>query len=55
MDNFRFHIPTEVIFGRGVENEVGAVAAKYGTRALLVYGQGSVVRSGLLDRVRALS
>ena len=53
MDNFRFHIPTEVIFGRGVEDEVGAVAAKYGTRALLVYGQGSVVRSGLLDRVKA--
>ncbi|MBQ3330937.1 MAG: iron-containing alcohol dehydrogenase [Ruminococcus sp.] len=53
MDNFRFHIPTEVIFGRGAEAQVGETAAKYGTRALLVYGQGSVVRSGLLARVKA--
>ena len=53
MDNFRFHIPTEVVFGRGVEAQVGEVASKYGSRALLVYGQGSVVRSGLLGRVKA--
>ena len=53
MDNFRFHIPTEVIFGKGVEAQVGEAAAKYGTRALLVYGKGSVVKSGLLSRVRA--
>ncbi len=53
MDNFRFYIPTEVIFGRGTEAQVGAVAGKYGSRALLVYGKGSVVRSGLLSRVEA--
>ena len=53
MENFRLHLPTEVIFGRGVETEVGAAAAKYGKRVLLVYGRGSVVRSGLLSRVKA--
>lgn len=53
MDNFRFHIPTEVIFGRGVESQVGEVAAKYGSKALIVFGKGSVVKSGLLARVRA--
>ena len=53
MQNFRFYAPTEVIFGRDVENKTGETAAKYGTRALLVYGKGSVVRSGLLDRVKA--
>ena len=53
MQNFRFYAPTEVIFGRDVENKTGETAAKYGTKALLVYGKGSVVRSGLLSRVEA--
>ena len=51
MDNFRFHTPTEVVFGKGVESHTGALAAKQGTRALLVYGKGSVIKSGLLARV----
>ena len=50
MNNFRLHLPTEVLFGRGVESQVGETAAKYGKRALLVFGKGSVVRSGLLAR-----
>ena len=53
MQKFRFFAPTEVIFGRDVENKTGETAAKYGTKALLVYGKGSVVRSGLLSRVEA--
>ncbi len=48
MNNFRFHTPTEVVFGKGVEMHTGALAAKHGTRALVVYGKGSVVKSGLL-------
>ena len=51
MDNFRFFTPTEVVFGKGAENHTGALAAKHGTRALIVYGKGSVVKSGLLARV----
>ncbi len=53
MNNFTFHTPTEVIFGKDAELQTGGVAAKYGTRALLVYGKGSVVKSGLLARVLA--
>lgn len=54
MNNFTYYSPTEFVFGRGVEEGVGAKAAERGfRRALLVYGKGSVVRSGLLDRVKA--
>lgn len=52
MENFKLWTPTEVIFGRGAENSTGETAAKYGKKALLVYGKGSVVKSGLLDRVK---
>lgn len=53
MDNFSFCTPTRYIFGRGVENEAGRLAADAGwKRPLIVYGGGSAVRSGLLGRVR---
>lgn len=51
MDNFTFHAPTEMIFGRGVEDQIGETAGKYGRKALLVFGKGSVVKSGLLSRL----
>ena len=53
MQNFTYYAPTEVIFGRDVENQTGEAASRYGTKALLVYGKGSVIRSGLLSRVEA--
>lgn len=53
MNDFRYYAPTEVIFGNGAEDRTGEIAAKYGSRALLVYGKGSVVRSGLLYRIVA--
>ncbi len=53
MQNFNFHSPTEFVFGRGRENEVGQYVKKYGgSRVLIHYGGGSAVKSGLLDRVR---
>ncbi len=52
MDNFVQYAPTEVVFGRDTEKQAGAEVAKWGgSRVLLVYGGGSVVRSGLLQRV----
>ena len=51
MKDFRYYSPTEVVFGKGVEDKTGELAAKYGKKALLVYGGGSAERSGLLDRV----
>ena len=53
MDNFTFYSPTRFVFGKGTENESGAYLKKYGgSKALIHYGSGSVVRSGLLDRVK---
>lgn len=52
MNNFTFYSPTEFVFGRGTENEAGRlVKERGGTKALIVYGGGSAVRSGLLGRV----
>ncbi|MBR4798683.1 MAG: iron-containing alcohol dehydrogenase [Clostridia bacterium] len=51
MNDFRYWAPTEVVFGRNAEDKTGEYAAKYGKRALLVYGRESAVKSGLLGRV----
>ncbi|MDY2777836.1 MAG: iron-containing alcohol dehydrogenase [Collinsella sp.] len=54
MNNFSFHSPTRFVFGRGVTDTVGEELARSGyTRALIVYGEGSVVRTGTLARVEA--
>ena len=54
MQKFTYYAPTEVIFGKKTELETGKLIKKYGgNKVLLVYGGGSVVRSGLLDRVKA--
>ncbi|MCD8045068.1 MAG: iron-containing alcohol dehydrogenase [Clostridiales bacterium] len=53
MFNFDYYTPTEVIFGKGTENRTGELVRKYGgSKVLLHYGGGSVVRSGLLDRIK---
>jgi alcohol dehydrogenase YqhD (iron-dependent ADH family) len=52
MQSFTFYSPTEVVFGRGAELKTVEEVKKFGgTRALVVYGGGSVVRSGLLGRI----
>ena len=52
MQNFTHYTPTEVVFGRDTEGQAGALVKKWGgSRVLLVYGKGSVERSGLLERV----
>lgn len=53
MENFNFYSPTEFVFGKGRENECGTYVKKFGGSKVLVhYGSGSVVKSGLLDRVK---
>lgn len=53
MNNFVFYSPTEFVFGKDTERQVGVLARKHGARkVMIVYGGGSVVRSGLLDRVK---
>lgn len=54
MENFDFYSPTEFLFGKHTENEVGKMVKKYGgTRVLVHFGSGSAKKSGLLDRVTA--
>lgn len=53
MNNFTFYSPTEFVFGKETESQVGELCVKYGAkRVMIVYGGGSVVRSGLLDKVK---
>lgn len=53
MNNFTFYSPTEFVFGKATEMQTGELVRKYGaSKVLIVYGGGSVVRSGLLERVR---
>jgi alcohol dehydrogenase len=53
MDNFTFQNPTKILFGRGMENEVGTEIARFSRRILLHFGGGSIKKSGLYDRVAA--
>jgi alcohol dehydrogenase YqhD (iron-dependent ADH family) len=54
VNDFTFYNPTHFVFGKNVENSIGKYMKERGfQKALIVYGQGSVVRSGLLDRVKA--
>lgn len=54
MNDFVFCSPTKFVFGRGAVDSAGSEFAGLGFgKALLVFGQGSVVRSGVLDRVKA--
>ena len=53
MNDFTFYSPTEFVFGKGVTDGVGSNLADRGFKsALVVYGKGSVVRNGTLDRVK---
>ena len=49
MINFTYSIPTEIWFGKGQIKNIGSIAKKYGKKALIVYGGGSVKRNGILD------
>ena len=52
MHAFTYYAPTEVVFGPGTEEQAGQYVVKYGgSRVFVVYGGGSALRSGLLDRV----
>lgn len=52
MNNFTYYSPTRIVFGKATENQVGELIRKDGgSRVFIVYGGGSAVKSGLLDRV----
>ena len=54
MNNFTFYSPTCFVFGKDSENQAGSLVKRFGgSKVLIHYGGGSVVRSGLLGRVKA--
>lgn len=55
MHSFTFHSPTEVVFGKDSEQQIAQKIIKYGgSRVFVVYGGGSVVKSGLLQKIEEL-
>ena len=54
MFNFTYYTPTKVVFGKGAEDQAGTLVKAQGCRKVLIhYGGGSVVRSGLLGKIKA--
>lgn len=54
MQNFTYCAPTKVIFGRGIESQIGTeLRARGASRVLIHFGGGSVKKTGLLDKVIA--
>ena len=52
MDNFTYCTPTKYVFGRDAELHAGRELREHSMiNVMVVYGGGSAVRSGLLDRV----
>ena len=53
MAGFTYYTPTKVVFGRETEQQTGELVKAAGAEKVLIhYGSGSVIRSGLLDRVK---
>ena len=49
-----FYSPTCFVFGKDSEKETGKMVKRFGgTKVLIHFGGGSVIRSGLIDRVKA--
>jgi len=51
MNRFVYDIPTKVYFGEDHLKRLGGELRRFGERVLLVYGGGSIKKTGLYDRV----
>lgn len=52
MFDFKYFTPTKVVFGKNAEDKVADLVKEFGGKKLLIhYGGGSVIRSGLMQRV----
>ena len=50
--NFSLYLYTDILFGKDTEKETGKMIQKHGgSRVMIVYGGGSVKKSGLFERV----
>ena len=52
MFDFKYFTPTKVLFGKNTEDKVADLIQEFGGKKVLIhYGGGSVIRSGLMQRV----
>lgn len=55
MLNFDYFTPTKVAFGKNTVERVASLIKEYGGKKVLIhYGGGSVIRSGLMDKVTSI-
>ncbi|MCA0754735.1 iron-containing alcohol dehydrogenase [Paenibacillus sp. N4] len=54
MNSFQFVNPTRIVFGEGTADQAGALTSQYGKTVLLVYGSGSIKKTGLYDKTVSL-
>lgn len=55
MNDFIFHNPDKVYFGRNQMQHLPEELMRFGKRVLLVYGGGSIKRNGLYERITSLA
>ena len=53
MNNFTFHNPVSIYFGKGQIENLSTILKTYGNKVLLVYGGGSIKKNGVYDAVCA--
>ena len=51
LGNFIYHNPTKLYFGENALDNLSAELANYGNNVLLVYGGGSIKKTGLYDEI----
>ena len=54
MNNFTYHVYTDVRFGKDQINTLPELIAPLGKKVLLVYGGGSIKRNGIYDKIQEL-
>ena len=54
MENFEYHTPTRLIFGKGITDRLPRGMRPIANKVLLAYGGGSIKRLGLYDKVKEL-
>jgi alcohol dehydrogenase YqhD (iron-dependent ADH family) len=51
MNNFQFHNPVKIVFGKNALDNLGTEIADLGKRVLLVFGKAAIKKIGLYDKV----
>lgn len=54
MQDFYYSIPTKIYFGKDAVNHLTDCVKECGSKALLVYGKGSIKKNGLYDRITGM-